>query len=250
MDRGSEVLHHLGGGASGAAGQRAVRTRPPDGTGSETRPECGHRRTVPPPRMPSLTTPTSSWSRTTRSRSSSPCGRCGSWTPSGHIEVARDGEEALDYPPRSRRVPPPPRRSAAPSRAARPEAAQARRHRGAARAARRATHQLTPVVVLTSSSEPRELAQCYQAGSQQLRSEAGAVRRSSATRHPDARPLLAELQRVSALRRRTGAPAGLPLQLLTPAQRLWNVAIGVRLSSLPRGPRASQIRQPAAVRPT
>src|SRR5215210_1700007 len=84
--------------------------------------------------------------------------------PATHIEVARDGEEALDFllgrgEFRHRLGAPLPRLVLLDLKLPRLDGAEVLRGvRGNSRTA------LTPIVVLTSSSDPRQLAQCYQLG--------------------------------------------------------------------------------------
>lgn len=84
--------------------------------------------------------------------------------PANHIEVARDGEEALDFllgrgEFRHRLGAALPRLVLLDLKLPRLDGAEVLRGaRGNSRTA------LTPIVVLTSSSDPRQLAQCYQLG--------------------------------------------------------------------------------------
>jgi CheY-like chemotaxis protein len=83
---------------------------------------------------------------------------------SGRIEVARDGEEALDYlfgrgAFRQRSGAPPPRLVLLALKLPKVDGLEVLR---AVRANSRTC--MAPVVVLTSSDDPRELAQCYQLG--------------------------------------------------------------------------------------
>jgi two-component system, response regulator len=84
--------------------------------------------------------------------------------PSARIEVARDGEEALDFlfgrgTFRERSGAPPPRLVLLDLRLPKVDGLEVLR---AVRANSRTC--TAPVVVLTSASDPRELAQCYQLG--------------------------------------------------------------------------------------
>lgn len=84
--------------------------------------------------------------------------------PSSHIEVARDGEEALDFlfgrgPFRHRSGAPLPRLVLLDLKLPKLDGLDVLR---AIRANSRTC--MAPVVVLTSSNDPRELAQCYQLG--------------------------------------------------------------------------------------
>jgi len=84
--------------------------------------------------------------------------------PSSHIEVARDGEEALDFllgrgAFRHRLGAPLPRLVLLDLKLAKLDGIEVLRGvRGNSRTC------MTPVVVLTSSTDPRQLAQCYQLG--------------------------------------------------------------------------------------
>jgi two-component system, response regulator len=84
--------------------------------------------------------------------------------PTNHIDVARDGEEALDFllgrgEFRHRLAAALPRLVLLDLKLPRLDGAEVLRGvRGNSRTA------LTPIVVLTSSSDPRQLAQCYQLG--------------------------------------------------------------------------------------
>jgi two-component system response regulator len=84
--------------------------------------------------------------------------------PSTHIEVARDGEEALDFllgrgPFRHRLSAPLPRLVLLDLKLPKLDGIEVLRGlRGNSRTC------MTPVVVLTSSTDPRQLAQCYQLG--------------------------------------------------------------------------------------
>jgi two-component system response regulator len=84
--------------------------------------------------------------------------------PASHIEVARDGEEALDFllgrgPFRHRLRAPLPRLVLLDLKLPKIDGIEVLRGvRGNSRIC------LTPIVVLTSSTDPRQLAQCYQLG--------------------------------------------------------------------------------------